>query len=296
MKRWLRMVFLFPLMLLMGNLDDGGTTGDSGDQGADSEQPPAGDDQGADEEQSGAGTDDGGHDGGDNGADNGDLSQEQQTQQTAPVIPRKAYESEKEKRQRAERERDELKEQLSKAAPKQPTTIEEAFDMNPAEVMAYLDREMLNARAAYDQEKLEELRDQKNNLLARAVLNAEHRTSRETAVAKINAEIYKAVPDFEAKRSELVQLAEDYGLNKKEAEDILNPLVVGETAARMAKMLNKVHAIANAGKTAKGKEVKQPNRVESAGNGGFNNNNGTNAQLTKAKTTGHLDDWAAILG
>lgn len=229
--------------------------------------------------------------------DEDDQLQPEKKQQ--PVIPRKAYESEKEKRQALEREVRELREKATQPPPqpqKQPQTIEEFFDVDPAGTLAHVDKMIRDAQAAYDVDEAQKWKDAKTDLVARGLLNQQTQQTRESHIAKVNAEIYKSVPDFEAKRPELVALAEEYGLTSQEAQQILDPAVVGETAARMAKMLNKVHAIANAGKTAKGKEVKQPTKVEAAGNGGFSNNNQSQKQLQRAKESGNLDDWASLLG
>lgn len=217
-----------------------------------------------------------------------------------PVIPRKAYESEKEKRQALEREVKELREKAAAPAQpaqtKQPQTIEEYFDVDPAGTLAHVDKMIRDAQAAYDMDEAQKWKDAKTDLVARGLLSQQTRQTKEGHVAKVNAEIYKSIPDFDSKRPELVALAEKYGLTSQEAEQVLDPSVVGDTAARMAKMLNKVHAVVNAGKTAKTKEVKQPTKAEPAGNGGFSNNNTSNKQLQRAKESGNLDDWASLLG
>ena len=97
-------------------------------------------------------------------------------------------------------------------------------------------------------------------------------------------------------REAIQSLVEGKSLSIEEAAQVMDPTVVGDTAARMAKMLNKVHAVVNAGKTAKTKEVKQPNRTEPAGAGGFSNNNQPTKLLNRAKESGNLDDWASLLG
>lgn len=226
-----------------------------------------------------------------------ESEQGEDEQHQAPLIPRKAYESEKEKRQRLAAENAELKAQLAQkqepaAAKREPQTIEEHFDLDPANVLGWVDQQIAAAQAGYDEDKVREWQAKKTDLVARGLLNQQ----RQQSVGSLSAEMYKAVPDFDAKRPALEALAVEYGLNKDEAASILNPAVVGETAVRMAKMLNKVHAIANAGKTAKTKEVKQPTKVEAAGTGGFSNNNQSHKQLQRAKETGNLDDWASLLG
>lgn len=218
------------------------------------------------------------------------------TEPTEPVektVPVKALQAEVRKRQELETR---IKELETRAVPKRELTIEDHFDANPANVLGYLDSELLKAKADGDWSKVEELRDTKTNLVARGLLKSEQKAAIATTTSRINAEIYKAVPDFDAKKPELQALAQEYGLTEAEARDILDPNVIGETAARMAQMLNRIHSIANAGKTAKAKEVKTPTKVEAAGNGGFSNNDSTKKQFNRAKESGHLDDWAAVLG
>lgn len=296
MKRWLKAVFLFPFMLLMGIPD--------GDMGGDDGAVDTGDTNSGDTGDTGdSGDDSGDGDTGDTGDDDGDDDQstDQGTQNPDPapkVIPIKAYESEKEKRQRFEQENKELRQQLETAVKpaKEPQTIEEHFAVNPQGVLSYLDQQIAAAKAEFDQEKVTELVDLKANLAIKSMLNATAKTTQDAELAKLTSEIYKAVPDFDTKKPELIQVAIDNGLTEKQAHDILDPDMVGEAAVNMAKMLSRVHAIVNAGKTAKGKEVKTPMKTEPAGNGGFQNNNLSQKQLNRAKETGTLDDWAAILG
>jgi len=236
---------------------------------------------------------------------------EQEETETAtknPVIPRKAYDSEKAKRQAEqaknqglEKRLQEMEQQLAAtktatATPKQPETIEELFDVNPDAALSHIDQQIRAAKDAYDVDAEQRLKDIKVDLVARGLRSQHQRQSQETLASKINTEIYKAIPDFDAKKPALVALAVEYGLTEQEAAQVMDPAVVGDTAARMAKMLNKVHAVVNAGKTAKTKEVKQPNRTEPAGTGGFSNNNQTTKQLNRAKESGNLDDWASLLG
>lgn len=211
----------------------------------------------------------------------------------APVVPRDAFEAVTGKLKKLEQENEDLRKRQEPApVRREPQTIEEHFDVDPANVLGWVDQQIIAAQASYDEDKVREWQAKKTDLVARGLLNQQ----RQQSVGTLSAEMYKAVPDFDAKRPELEALAVEYGLNKNEAADILNPAVVGETAVRMAKMLNKVHAIANAGKTAKTKEVKQPTKVEAAGNGGFSNNNQSQKQLQRAKESGNLDDWASLLG
>jgi hypothetical protein len=218
---------------------------------------------------------------------------EQEADHQAPTIPRKAYEVEKTKRQALEARIKELEQAKTTAAPaKQPETLEELFDVDPGAALTHVDRQIAAANAAFDADEAQKWKDAKTDLVARGLLNQ----GRQQSVGAMNAEMYKAVPDFDTKKPELQALAVEFGLNEREAADILNPAVVGDTAVRMAKMLNKVHAIANAGKTAKTKEVKQATKVEPAGNGGFSNSNTTHKQLERAKASGNLDDWASVLG
>jgi len=229
---------------------------------------------------------------------------EQEETETAtknPVIPRKAYQAEKEKRQGLEKRLQEMEQQLAAtktatATPKQPETIEELFDVNPDAALSHIDQQIRAAKDAYDVDAEQRFKDIKVDLVARGLRSQHQRQSQETLASKINTEIYKAIPDFDAKKPALVALAVEYGLTVQEAAQVMDPAVVGDTAARMAKMLNKVHAVVNAGKTAKTKEVKQPNRTEPAGTGGFSNNNQTTKQLNRAKESGNLDDWASLLG
>jgi hypothetical protein len=213
----------------------------------------------------------------------------------APVIPRKAYEDEKRKRQALEAKVKEIEAKVSTPAPKEPQTIEEHFDVNPEGVLNYLDQQIAAARSDYDESRERELLSQKTSLVARGMLNERHRQTRESSLSKLTTEIYKAVPDFEEKKPALVALAKEYGLDEKEASDIFDPAVIGETAVRMVKAWNKIHAERNAGKTMKTKEVKTPTKVEAAGTGGFSNKNANHKQLERAKESGNLDDWAALL-
>lgn len=296
-RKWLRNVFLFPFTLLMGVPGEVGDGQDGSDDTSDQ------DDQGADDNSTDDGQDDDSGEGDDQGADDqgaGD-GQDEGKDYTAPVIPRKAYQAEKEKRQGLEKRVQEMEQQLAAAktaaaTPKQPQTIEEAFDQNPEGVLTYVDQQIAAANAAYDPDEAQKWKDAKVDLVARGLKSQHQRQTKESHVAKINTEIYKAIPDFDTKRPELVALATEYGLTEQEAVDIFNPEVVGDSAARMAKVFNKVHTIVNAGKTAKAKEVKTPPRTEGAGTGGFSNSNPTNKQLNRAKETGNLDDWAALLG
>jgi hypothetical protein len=210
----------------------------------------------------------------------------------APVVPRDAFEAVTGKLKKLELENEDLRKRQEPAQKREPQTIEEHFDANPEGVLTWVNQQISAAQAAYDDDKVRELQAQKTDLVARGLLNQQ----RQASVGTLNAEMYKAVPDFDAKRPQLQALAVEYGLNEKEAADILNPAVVGETAVRMAKMLNKAHTVANAGKTAKTKEVKKATKVEPAGNGGFSNNNTSHKQLERAKASGSLDDWASVLG
>jgi hypothetical protein len=222
---------------------------------------------------------------------------EGQERKAAPAIPPKAYHVEKEKRQRLEKENQELRQKLESSAKpvKQPETLEEFFDVDPGGTLSHVDRQIKEAEAAFDTDAAQEWRNKKTDLVARGLINQQTKQTRESHVSKVNSEIYKAIPDFDAKRPELVATAIDLGLNESEAQQIMDPAIVGESASRMAKMLNRVHAIVNAGKTAKSKEVKQPTKVEAAGNGGFSNKNTTHKQLERAKASGSMDDWASLL-
>lgn len=266
------------------------------DDFADDSAPGSSDDAADDSTDDNTNNDDAGH----NTGEDQDQSETDDNSSTPPkgFIPMPAYNSEKEKRQRYEQENKELRQQLEtrQTQTRQPETLEEFFDQNPQSALAYIDNQISIAKSAYDADKLEELRETKTNLVARGLLNADAKTSRETTISKVNQEIYKTVPDFDTKRAELVQFARDSGLSEREAEDIFNPGVIGESAARMVKMVSRFHAMANAGKTGKGKEVRQPTKVEAAGNGGFSNNDVGKKQFNKAKETGKLDDWAAVLG
>lgn len=299
MKRWLRKIWLLPFWVLMGNIDgdtgaiddgDAGTdTGDAGDTGANDQGDGIGDDPVTD-------------DGLDNrGADDQGSDQQQDRQQ--PLIPRKAYESEKEKRQTYQTENEQLKArlaQLEQAAPRQeqkpPATIEEAFDQNPSGTLAYLDQEIRKARSEYDTDKVTELVDLKATLATRGLLQFESRQSTAAQRAKLDAEIYKVAPDFDTKKSELIQTAKEMGFDEQTAADLFNPDVIGPAAIQAIKAFSRVNAMLNAGKTAKGKEVKTPMKTEPAGNGGFSNNDQSKQQFNRAKESGKLDDWAAILG
>lgn len=293
LKRWLKRIYLLPFWVMMGiDGDDGSTVVD---------------DSSGDDNQSNGSTDDG-SDGNDNpnGDDQLDQGQDNSQQHQQPLIPRKAYESEKEKRQEEQRQRQRLEQenlelrQKLESAPqvpaKKPETVEEHFDVNPKETMAWLNQQILTAKAANDYDKVEELKDLKTNLLERSVLNTETRTSTESRLSKVNAEIYKILPDFDSKKAELVKLATELGYTEQDAKELIDPSVVGDVAARSVKFLSEVYAMRNAGKTARNKEVRTPTKVESAGNGGFSNNDSTRKQFNKAKESGHLDDWAALLG
>jgi len=237
-------------------------------------------------------------------AEEAEVDAEQEEAETTsknPVIPRKAYQAEKEKRQGLEKRLQEMEQQLAatKNAPisqKQPETIEELFDVNPDAALSHIDQQIRAAKDAYDVDAEQRYKDLKVDLVARGLRSQHQRQSQETLTSKINSEIYKSIPDFDTKKTALVALAVEYGLTEQEAAQVMDPTVVGDTAARMAKMLNKVHAVVNAGKTAKTKEVKQPNRTEPAGAGGFSNNNQPTKLLNRAKESGNLDDWASLLG
>jgi len=286
------MIFLFPFAVFMGVPGDAGDTdnadtGDTGDTGDNGD----------------AGTGDNGNDGAgdDSGDDNGDTGDDQgQVDQTAQndtpqekTVPVKALQAEVKKRQELETR---LKALESQQPAKQPQTIEEHFDANPAGVLNWLKEQRAAAEKAGEWEKSQEFEQKRIDLLERQVLLSGQRESKKTQTLSINHEIYKAVPDFDTKKAELVALAQELGLSEEDARDALNPEVIGESAIGMAKMLNNVYAIKNAGKTVMKKEVKTPMKTEPAGNGGFSNNDTTKKQFNKAKETGHLDDWAAILG
>lgn len=231
-------------------------------------------------------------------AEEPEAGQPEQGKKSQPVIPRKAYESEKEKRQALEKKVQELEQKISAPPPakREPQTIEEHFDVDPARTLGYVDQQIQAARAAYDTDKEQEWKDIKTDLVARGLLNQQTQQTKAGQIASVKSEIYKTIPDFDAKQPELVALAEEYGLTPQEATSIFDPSVVGDTAVRMAKLMNKVHAIVNASRTAKSKEVKQPTKVEAAGNGGFSNKTATvQRQLAKAKESGNLDDWASLL-
>lgn len=217
------------------------------------------------------------------------------------TVPVKALEDERRKRQDLETKYKDLetrvKAQESVPPPKkQPETLEELFDVNPEQALAYVDQQIRAAQGEYDEGKVAQWVQAKTDLVARGLINQQRQTSKGERVSRINVEILKAVPDFEAKRPELVKLARDFGLNDDESEQIFTPEVVGESAARMAKMMDKVYSIVNAGKSAKGKEVKTPPRTEPAGTGGFSNNSQNSKLLDRAKETGSTDDWARLLG
>jgi len=290
MKKWIKMVLFFPAMVLLGvggtgEGDEGATeTIVEGEASAGSDPVVEGEGEGAETE--GAEMDD---------PAEGDTETQPVAKKPEARIPEKAYMEEKRKRQELEAEVKALKATPPPAA-KQPQTIEEHFDVNPAGVLNYIDQQIRDAKAGYDDTKVAELQATKTDLVARGLLNSERKTSRETFLTKVNAEIYKAIPDFDDKKAGMVQMAKEYGLNDQEAEDIFNPEVVGDTAVRMAKMMARVYSVTNAGKTAKGKEVKTPMKTESAGAGGFENRTAQDKQLARAKETGSLDDWAKALG
>jgi len=196
-----------------------------------------------------------------------------------------------EERRKAEEER---KAKEEPAAKKEPKTFEEFYDQDPQGVMTWINSEI--ARLAEESPytnavQIENLRDKKLELKDYGKQKEATRTS------QYMANVEKAIPGFNSKRKELAKHAtDDLGYTMDDISTLSDPSKVGESAAiKFMAQINKSFELANAGKSLKSKEVKQPTKVELAGTGGFKTSSETN--LTKlyesAKTNGTNEAWAA---
>lgn len=271
-KRWLKRVYLFPFWLMLGNVDggddfDAGDAGDSGDAGdAGSADDGAADDAGDAEVNDDGGDDSGQHDEG----DGQDINQ-QPAEKTVPV---KALQAEVKKRQELESRLKAIEEKQAAPPAREPQTIEEHFDVNPAGVLHWIKEQKAAAATVNDYTRVDELEQTRINLLERQVLLSGQRESEKTQAITINAEMERAVPGFSAKREAIQQTAIKLGLTKEDAADIFNPSVVGPAAVRMAKAFAKAHEIMEAGEKLKLKGKPSPNTVEGSG-GPANSGNGS---------------------
>lgn len=147
--------------------------------------------------------------------------------------------------------------------------IYEAFDNDPQTVLKNL-RDVLaqkKTESPFSEEviRLESLKDE---LIERKIYQQERQTQVSQMTNQVNAEVYKAIPDFETKSEQLTKFAsEDLGLTIDEIKALTNPAVMGPMAAKITVAVNKLYDIKNAGKSLKSKEVKKVPKTEKAGSG-----------------------------
>lgn len=182
-------------------------------------------------------------------------------------VPLKALEEERRKRQEFEARVKALEEKQTAPPPKQPTTIEEHFDANPQGVLSWIDQQITAKEAELDDAAVRQLERTKINLLQRQVFMSTQRQEVQRRSEQVRREMLKVAPELETNEAALKATAKEMGYNDTDLENIFNPEVVGDFAVRALTAVKKFHDMKNAGKTLKTKEVKQPTKVESAGNG-----------------------------
>jgi len=96
----------------------------------------------------------------------------------------------------------------------------------------------------------------------------EHGQQADIIVANTQAEITKAIPDFETKAPKLTEFAVSLGLTLKEVQALTDPMVVGPMALRLTKAINAAYDKINAPRTAETKVKKDaPPPLQRGGSG-----------------------------
>lgn len=225
------------------------------------------------------------------------------------TVPLKAVVEERKKRQELEKQLKALadgQEALRKAVTpaQKPKDIYEAFDQDSDGVLRDLNGELkkLVSEDPYgNAEKIEQLRDLKDELRRREVTKLTNQLSQQSQAQQVIADVKAACPDIEQlvapidgyENGKLIKFAvEELGYAPEDVEE-LDPRR-GMSAARKVKALYKMYKTANP--EPQKKEVRpKPAAVEPPGQGIPKQQVNLNKLFEQAKRTGSADDWAAYL-
>lgn len=203
-------------------------------------------------------------------------------------------------------ERSELKRELEilrkeVGSLKQPASIEEVFDKDPDGTLRYIDSQIAQARTKLDTgdafealKQIEELRSVRDGLLTRSMSQQKKASQTSALAAQAQAEVLRAVPDFQKKEGALTEFAiKELGYSFDDIRFLTDVSNTGKYASQFVIQVNKMYEMAKAKSTVETKVVKTPMRQEGAGTGGGDDNAATyRASLKKAQETG---DWTDVL-
>lgn len=165
----------------------------------------------------------------------------------------------------------ELKDSFEAAKPpKQPETLEEAYDANPQEVTQYIDGELaklINEDAAKNAVDIEQLRNLKQTLAFREINTLRDQRQSQARSQQVMQKMISAVPDLETKQGALAKFAiEVLNYTSEELASATNPSVSGEAAVRTVSRINAAYEKFNASNSVHSKQKqKQPTKVEAPG-------------------------------
>lgn len=169
------------------------------------------------------------------------------------------------------RELEDFKRQYEESKPKpQPSTIEEAYDQNPKEVIGYIDGEiqrLIQEDASANLAQIEQLRTVKQDLSFREVNSLRSQAQTQQQTQAVMQKMMQAVPDLQTKQADLAKFAKDMlGYTDEELRQATSPAVAGEAAIRNVMRINSAYEKINAGKTVQTKQKqKKPTKVEQPG-------------------------------
>lgn len=169
------------------------------------------------------------------------------------------------------RELEDFKRQYEESKPKpQPSTIEEAYDQNPKEVIGYIDGEiqrLIQEDASTNLAQIEQLRTVKQDLSFREVNSLRSQAQTQQQTQAVMQKMMQAVPDLQTKQADLAKFAKDVlGYTDEELRQATSPAVAGESAIRNVMRINSAYEKINAGKTVQTKQKqKKPTKVEQPG-------------------------------
>jgi len=172
----------------------------------------------------------------------------------------------------AEIQKQALKEPVPAQTATKPSTIYEAFDQNPQQVLTDVRNAIYQKKEAdpFDPDiiKLEKMRDE---LVERGMQQQAQKAEIERVVNQVNTLIAKEIPDIETKRDSLNEFAGELGLSMEELNTLTNPVYLGPLAAKLAIALNKAYNMRNqatdARKNLEKKKVKTAPKVLEPGKG-----------------------------
>ena len=221
------------------------------------------------------------------------------------TVPVKAVIEERKKRQELEAQLQAVQqrqdEMLRAIQANQPVTppkdVYEAYDRDPQGVVRDLNAEIkrLVAEDPYGQaDKIEGLRDLKDELRRREVSNITQTLSQQTQAQQVLGAIHQAIPDFANRFQPLCKFAcDELGYDPQELAQAVD-VRRGEAAVREWKRIDKMFQKMNATPTTK-EARPRATPVEPAGRGIPKSQPNHNAIFERAKQTGSTQDWAAYL-